>query len=131
MRVYIACNLGRRDLACEIRDALHGEGYHVTSTWHDDPGASIAGESRLPAGAAALIRKRCFREVASSDVLVLVACPGERHGAHVEAGFAIGRGIPIIVYPAGGVVSLLCRGQLEASNAREVLDVLATLETWP
>lgn len=131
MKVYIACSLARRDLACEIRDALRGEGHHVTSTWHDDPGSTIEGELTMTDGAQAKIRRRCFREIEVSSALVLIACPGDRHGAHVEAGYAMGKGLPIIVLFAGGVVSMLCRGQLEASDARDVVDVLATLERYP
>ena len=131
MNVYIACSLARRDLAIEVGRALVHAGHRIASSWHDDHRATVASEAALTTGEEAIIRNRCFREVATADVLVLVACPGERHGAHVEAGFALGRDVPVVTFLAGGIDSILTRGGPFAVDAADLLDVLATMEVHP
>lgn len=131
VNVYIACNLGRRDLAVEVGRALVRAGHRIASSWHDDHRATVASEASLSVAEETAIRERCFREVASADALVLVACPGERHGAHVESGYALGRDIPVVTFLAGGVDSILTRGGPFAVDAADLVDVLATMEERP
>lgn len=126
VNIYIACNLTRRDLACEIANALRLARHDIVSTWHDSPSANITAERQLTERERRDIRERCFEEIYAADLLVLVACPGERHGAHVEAGCALGIDIPIVVFRAGGEVSILCGGAPDCTDVAGLLDVVAT-----
>jgi len=95
MKIYIAsCN---QNVARSVADCLLKEGgFEIVSTWiykEFSRTADLTVEERIE------IATRDTKEVCSADALVL--CSGIQHfagGKHVEAGIAIGRGIPVIIY---------------------------------
>lgn len=79
--------------------ALRGQGVAVTSTWHDQP----LGDTEPTPEA----RRACAMTnyKALDEATVVVAVPCETHhlrGAHTEVGYALGKGIPVMVLGASG-----------------------------
>lgn len=117
LRVYLAARYSRRGELTRYRAELNALGYDVTSRWLDgnhqiaDDGMPIGedGEALVEGYAeserAAALRRQFAHEdlvdIQNSDVLVAFTEPprssASRGGRHVELGYAIGLGRPVIV----------------------------------
>lgn len=103
--IYIAGPYGARDQLRVYRDELRASGARVTSSWLDEDHEITAGTQ----GAATALSDEAvlehasldLREIECADVLILftaayVGCEGGG-GRHVETGYAIAHGVPVIV----------------------------------
>lgn len=94
MKLYLAANFRQRDYARQVMDRLEAAGHTITHDW--------TGEAAPPSDPTDLATFR--RNVAIADhygvrnaeALVLLDGEGLK-GAYVEMGFAIERGIPVLV----------------------------------
>lgn len=107
MKVYIAAPYAARDRIRVMADQVRGMGVEVTSSWLDEQaevndgttGAAPELDDRAVSDAA----RRDLDDVDRSNLLVLLtgAIAGERDsksgGRHVETGYALARGIPVLV----------------------------------
>ncbi len=91
IKVYIAAPYPCRDAAIEMMHVLEANGCRVTSTWLREPDEMADQFARLD-----------LADVARADVLVAYNPEGweERGtgGRHVEYGYALGLGIPVVLY---------------------------------
>lgn len=95
--IYIASALPNRDLVRRLAASLREP---VVSSWHDTD-ATIEIEQSLTLEAQARIARRCLSEIDRATSLYWVTGNTRgRCGAAFEAGFAIGRGLPVVVQPA-------------------------------
>lgn len=104
MRVYIAGTrhdprIADGSLVAELLEDYLGVGVEVVSRWHDNPPGDQNGtlEERLR------VCTQNFHDLDTADVVLAVPC--ETHhlrGAHVEVGYATGRGIPVVILGESG-----------------------------
>lgn len=94
--IYIASALPNRDQARRLAASLREP---VVSTWHETD-ATIAGEQALTFDAQVRIARTCLAEIDRATSLYwLTGNARGRCGAAFEAGFAVGRGLPVIAQP--------------------------------
>lgn len=93
MKVYIASH--SRELAVDLATILTANGIVVISGWHDKdflPVTAHTVSERIE------IAVEDAKDVSASDALVLIAGPDKYSGGKfVEAGIAIGLGIPVVI----------------------------------
>lgn len=95
--IYIASALPNRDLVRRLAASMREP---VVSSWHDTD-ATIEIEQSLTLEAQARIARRCLSEIDRATSLYWVTGNARgRCGAAFEAGFAVGRGLPVVVRPA-------------------------------
>jgi nucleoside 2-deoxyribosyltransferase len=94
MKIYIAASLSMKRVGVvqKWREAIIGAGYEVTSSWIDTP-EMYDGAAGHMAESQAL---QNFLDIDAADVLVCFT-EGVSVGKHIELGYALGRGMPIIV----------------------------------
>lgn len=94
MKIYVACHDPK--LAESVAQELRACGHTITSRWHDGRPFLKTDEHTLEERQA--IAADDLADVAEADALVLVAGPDKYSGGKfVEAGFAMGRGMPVYV----------------------------------
>jgi nucleoside 2-deoxyribosyltransferase len=91
--VYLATSYANRASARTIAVDLRLAGRHVTSAWHDWPDED---EASLTDARRAEIYRLNLDAIRRSDALVLLRAPSTRGGCFVEAGYALGRGLPVL-----------------------------------
>lgn len=96
-RVYVAAPLPLLDEAKKAAVWLRAEGYWVSSSWHaGDP--TVESERAAEPEDLQEMARTCAAELFRTDVLVLlIGTETTRHGSILEAGVALGRGLPIVV----------------------------------
>jgi len=96
-RIYVAAPL---PLLAEAKIAaawLLAEGYTVASSWHAGS-PTVEAERAADPEALQEAARTCAAELFRIDVLVLLTGPETtRHGSVLEAGVALGRGLPVVV----------------------------------
>lgn len=104
MKVYVAASSGQLDRATAAMNALEERGHTVTHDWVTE--VRLVGEAN-PLDASQLEQLRWARAdlagVLDADIFWLLMPSSGGFGAAVELGYAIAKGIPIIV--SGGVPS--------------------------
>lgn len=122
MKVYIACH--SVELVANAAAKLHAAGIIIHSTWHWQEFLPTEQHSESERRE---IAERDRREVRESDALVLIAGPDKYSGGKfVEAGIAIGSGVPVVVLGRRENM-LLWLGEVEAFD--EISDVAAYLQS--
>jgi nucleoside 2-deoxyribosyltransferase len=91
--VYLATSYSNRAQSRAIAADLRYAGHHVTSAWHDWPDED---EASLTDARRAEICRLNLMAIDRAEVLVLLHAPCSRGGCNVEAGYALGRGLPVI-----------------------------------
>jgi hypothetical protein len=91
MKVYIAAPYGQIEVAGFIAEEIESHGHQVISTW-----------LKLPAADDSDARARiCLGDVAKAEIVVALEPPTWRQlgrgGRHVELGFALALGIPVLL----------------------------------
>lgn len=95
LKIYVACH--DPALAESVANELRRRGHIMTSRWHDGRPFLKTAEHTLQERQH--IAETDLADVAAADALVLVAGPDRYSGGKfVEAGFAMGIGIPVYVY---------------------------------
>lgn len=128
MNVYIAASLAMHRLAHKIRCDLQSteDGYEVVSRWHEhetfEDCKRIADMGETGARAVAGLNLADLRR---ADVLLLLP-DDECRGALVELGYALGRGIGVVV--AGRPPTLMACGEhAVVIEAKHIEDIIAGL----
>jgi nucleoside 2-deoxyribosyltransferase len=105
MKVYLAAPYAVRDTVRDLAAELARIGFTITSSWLDEkhditPGTEKAATDLTDAQVSAHARQD-MNDIDVSDLLVLFtakACGAEGGGGrHIETGYALARGIPVIV----------------------------------
>jgi hypothetical protein len=137
--VYFACSERRRAEAVDLAERLRQAGYTVWAWWEEHPKPFLpllkAYRSYDPEHPfAAKIHDRlmigkmeCCLAILAARCVVLIEPSGNDN--HIEAGFAQGRGVPVVVLDAGGPVSLAA-GHRVAGGLEEARPGLMSFD-WP
>lgn len=131
-RLYVAAPLPLLVSARAVAEILARAGHVIVSTWHTgEPTVSM--ERALSRKNMGRIGNQCLDEVAGADALVLLYGPETtRSGSVLEAGFALGRGLPLIAVPIGAdacLPTMLLRARgVRHGTTLHLLDALRDLE---
>ncbi len=96
MRVYVSASSEKkaREAALLLGPPLGG--HEIVSTWHADGIPRLAREDA--AGWTARVKEN-LADIARAEVVVCIpANPAGSFGAQVEIGYAVGRGVPVVVF---------------------------------
>jgi nucleoside 2-deoxyribosyltransferase len=94
MRIYVACH--NPVLAESMAQKLRERGHTITSRWHD--GRPFLTTDQHTLKERQQIAEEDLADVSEADALVLIAGPDKYSGGKfVEAGFALGIGLPVYV----------------------------------
>lgn len=104
---YLAARYSRHDEMQGVRDVLEGLGHSVTSRWIDchtdiegDHTSSFSVETLndpTKLGDCRYVAIHDLIDIDRADVLLSFSGGGRKGGRHVEVGYALGRGKPVIV----------------------------------
>lgn len=106
MKVYLAAPYASRETVAGYAAELTRIGFTVTSSWlgetHDINPTTTGAATGLPDKEADSHAKTDLRDIAKSDLFVLlteksVDVDGSSGGRHVETGYALAKGLPVIV----------------------------------
>lgn len=100
LRVYIACEFGRKDEAKAVAVELRREGITVVSTWHDKDSSYMTGNVNAKA-------MRDFMQVMECDVLLYLQ--GTSINANCELGIALGskKHVLLVGQSCGNIFTML------------------------
>lgn len=103
MRIYLAASFSHRPEMERIADALTLAGHTVTSRWvydRNDQNTNDVVMSRPDLARA--IAERDLEDIDAAEILVTFTYegPNSRGGRHIETGYAIGRGMPVVTVGA-------------------------------
>lgn len=108
-RIYIAAPLTLLADARAAAELVNGWGHEVVSTWHQGE-ATIGLERTMSDEDVGAIGTQCLAEVGRAEVLLLLyGSRVMRCGNVLEAGFALGRGTPVIAVPVVADASIPTR----------------------
>ncbi len=139
--VYLAAPYAARDLVRNFAADLDGMLVEVTSSWlkedHEITAGTLGAAKDLSDDQVAKHARDDLKDIGDSDLLVLITesiagVPGTTGGRHVETGFALGFGLPVLVVgPAENVFHRLgeSEGVYLAKDWPDALSRIATLET--
>lgn len=109
--IYLSAQFEDRAVLLDARERLVAEGYHVTSRWLDAPSSTPATALAAEEGAAsrlAGIARQDFEDIDAAELIVVFnpaeSCGTGRGGRHVETGYALARGKPVVIVGARGNV---------------------------
>jgi nucleoside 2-deoxyribosyltransferase len=109
VRVYLAAPYAARAQVRTYRDELVRVGFSVTSSWldetHEIGSGTVGAATDLPPDDVAAHASIDLYDIDRSDLLVvltadqsdMVGGTGTSGGRHVETGYAIGKGLPVLV----------------------------------
>lgn len=102
MKLYLGARYTRKDEARGLAETLVRNGFEVTATWFYEPDSSTVQLDEVEKTTLIAYAKRDIAEINAADVFVLMSDgPREKHprgGKHVEFGYALGKGKPVIVF---------------------------------
>lgn len=101
MNIYLAAQYHRKDEINKYAHALRSAGIHVTSTWLEEPHDPNIEMSELPEILNAKYAAQDLLDIDDANMLVFFSVSDteltRRGGRHVEFGYALGTGKPILV----------------------------------
>ena len=131
MTIYLSGQFEDGLVLCNIRDDLQRLGYRITSRWLDSAawGPATAQAQTHGAERLAAIARQDFEDIVRAQLVVVYnpqeACAVGRGGRHVETGYALALGKPVIVVGARGNVFHWLPEITVVSDWAELKDVLS------
>jgi nucleoside 2-deoxyribosyltransferase len=133
MKIYVGARYTRKYEARGLAETLVRNGFEVTATWFYEPDSSTVQLDEVEKTTLIAYAKRDIEEINAADVFVLMSDgPREKHprgGKHVEFGYALGKGKPVIVYgPIENIFHLL-RDVIVTDKDFQLLAILGSIAT--
>lgn len=117
LTVYLAAAYSRREELCGYRKQLAADGLGVRATWLEGPDQRLINGQLLDAATEAKIESRRFdtprsmsyasmcaqqdlADIEAADVVVMFTGGGRGGGRHVEVGYALALGVPVLLVGA-------------------------------
>jgi hypothetical protein len=104
--IYLAAALPLAPIAAHLAADLRRHSIDCCSSWHD-ANPTIADEAAMLQRDQRALAARCFQELhQATTVALLYGPPSGRVGSFLEAGYALGRGVPLLAAPTAPDVLL-------------------------
>lgn len=131
MKVYLAAQYHRKEEIRKYADDLRHIGHEVTSSWLEEPHAPTTQLIDLTDQQHRDYAIQDIVDIVQADSLVFFSVPDTeltvRGGRHVEFGYALARGIPIIVVGPKENIFHYLKGIQHVQNWTEALPIFARI----